>query len=269
MKRQTNNICKFVTNTKYEQILTTNFVYEANSASSSNIKIPKNNAVYIVTNGKGSLCTEYYEKELLPGTLFFTFAGTPYTINNTDDLHYMYITFNGERSQELFDRFKISPSNCIFKGYENLVCFWQNCLEKANSENLDLLSESVLLYTFSSMSIMSENKEQYLIGDILKYIEENFTNSSITLNSASHALGYNSKYISRIFKKNMGVTFSEHLKKTRIQHAIFLMEQGITAIKNVALLSGYTDPFYFSKVFKQTVGISPSEFINNKEEKQS
>ena len=51
------------------------------------------------------------------------------------------------------------------------------------------------------------------------------------------------------------------LKNTRIQHATFLMEQGITSVKNVAFLSGYKDSLYFSNVFKKTVGTAPSEFI--------
>ena len=268
MKKQ-NNICKFVTNQKSEQILTTNFVYETNTKNSLKINIPKNNAIYIVASGSGALYTEYFKKELSAGMLFFTFAGVSYKIENTDNINYMYITFNGERSRELFNRFKISPSNCIFKGNEGLLCFWQNCLEKANSENLDLISESVLLYSFASMSLISESKEQHLINDILKYIEDTFTDNKLSLNSVSQKLGYSSKYISRVFKEHMNITFSEYLKNTRIQHAVFLIEQGITAVKNVALLSGYTDPFYFSNVFKQTVGISPSEFIKAHEEKQS
>lgn len=264
MKKQTNNICKFITSSKYEQILTTNFVYETDAENFASHSLQKNNAMYLVVSGNGQLCTEHFKKELLPGMLFFTFSGNSYKIENAEDLKYMYITFNGERSKELFSRFNISLANCIFKGYEGLSCFWQNCLEKANPQNLDLISESVLLYSFASMPLMSESKEQHLISNILKYIEENFTSNTLSLNSMADELNYNSKYISKIFKENIGVTFSEYIKSTRIKHAIFLMEQGITSIQNVALLSGYSDPFYFSNVFKQTIGISPSEFINNK-----
>ncbi len=62
----------------------------------------------------------------------------------------------------------------------------------------------------------------------------------------------------------MGTTFSEYLKTLRLRHAVFLIEQGITSVKNVALLSGYRDPLYFSKVFRQSLGVSPSEFIEQK-----
>ena len=90
MKKQ-NNICKFVTNQKSEQILTTNFVYETNTKNSLKINIQKNNAIYIVTSGSGALYTEYFKKELSAGMLFFTFAGVSYKIENTDNINYMYI----------------------------------------------------------------------------------------------------------------------------------------------------------------------------------
>ena len=90
----------------------------------------------------------------------------------------------------------------------------------------------------------------------------NFTSSALSLNSVAENLNYNAKYISRIFKKNIDVNFSQYLRKIRISHAILLMNNGITSIKNVALLSGFSDPFYFSNIFKQNVGTLPREFIN-------
>ena len=98
-------------------------------------------------------------------------------------------------------------------------------------------------------------------GNILKIIEDEFSDCDLNLTRIADSLGYNSKYISRVFKNAIGIPFSQYLTNTRIQHAIFLFEQGVTAIKNVSLLSGYKDPFYFSNVFKSVVGMSPSEFI--------
>jgi len=44
---------------------------------------------------------------------------------------------------------------------------------------------------------------------------------------------------------------------------MFLIEQGIVSVKNVAILSGFQDALYFSKVFKDAVGISPKEYIES------
>ena len=54
--------------------------------------------------------------------------------------------------------------------------------------------------------------------------------------------------------------FSEYLRLVRVKHAVMLIENGVTSVKNVASLSGFSDPLYFSKVFTESVGVSPSEY---------
>lgn len=259
------NICKFVPYHTNEHITTTNFVYECNASDERNMQFKQNHTMNLVISGTGSLCNELFEKELKTGDMFFTFSGSVSGIRNTGELHYMYITFNGLRADDLFRRFGISPVCSVFSGYQELIPFWKTSLGKANEKNLDLISESVLMYSFSQMSVVKENSREYLISDVLKYVEEHFSRNETSLTTTAQALGYSEKYISRVFKENIGVTFSEHLKNVRLQYATFLMEQGITSVKNIAYLCGYQDPFYFSNVFKKTVGISPSEFIACKE----
>lgn len=258
MKKQ-NNICKFVDNSTSGSLITRNFVFEKDAVTKS--ALPKNNCIYLVTSGKGLLKTENFTQKILSGNIFFTFQHVPFTIENTEDLNYMYITFDGDRCAELFSRFNITPQNSVFDGHESISTFWQNSIAKANPKNLDLISESVLLYTFGEMTVCDELPEDQLIGNILKYVEDNFSDCEFNLQKLAYDLGYNSKYVSRLFKTAIGMPFSQYLTNTRIQHAIFLFEQGVTAIKNVSLLSGYKDPFYFSNVFKTVVGMSPRDFI--------
>ncbi len=258
MKKQ-NNICKFVDYSVSGSLITRNFVFEKDAVTKS--ALPKYNCVYLVTSGKGLLKTENFSHKIVSGNIFFTFQHVHFSIENTDNINYMYITFEGDRCAELFSRFNITPQNSVFEGHESISAFWQNALAKANQKNLDLISESVLLYTFGEMTIGDEAPEDRLIGNILKYVEDNFADCNLNLQKLAYDLGYNSKYISRLFKNAIGIPFSQYITNTRIQHAIFLFEQGVTAIKNVSLLSGYKDPFYFSNVFKTVVGMSPRDFI--------
>lgn len=253
------NICKFTSNFSENKIHTINFVYEK---VLKKVEIqPKNNGIYLVTGGKGKLDCKSKTYELKTGSLFFAFSNVPFSIDGDENFKYIYITFEGSRTEELFTRFAISPVNCIFDGYEGLISFWENSVSKANERNLDLISEAVLLYTFGEIAPMSNSEESELIGKIIKHTENNFTDSELNLNTLSQKLGYNSKYVSRIFKNKTGINFSSYITNVRIQNAVFLIEQGVTAIKNLAILSGYKDPLYFSNVFKNVMGISPSEYI--------
>ena len=56
----------------------------------------------------------------------------------------------------------------------------------------------------------------------------------------------------------MGI--SEYLRVLRIRYAVMLMENGVTSVKNVAALSGFSVPLYFSKVFTEMIGVSPSQY---------
>ena len=58
--------------------------------------------------------------------------------------------------------------------------------------------------------------------------------------------------------------YSEYVRSLRIKYAVSLFDHGIDSVKNVALLSGFTDPLYFSTVFKKCLGVSPKEYKNNK-----
>ena len=265
MKSQS-NICKFIANTNNERLYTSNFVLEKEQKQNKE-RILNDHVAYLVLSGKGLLRTQAVTGMLMPGTVFFTFTGVPFRIENLEGLEYMYISFGGGRSDELFSRFGIHPARCVFEGYESLLALWQNVLMKADADNLDLLSESVLLYTFSEMLPARQTVVQGVFSSILKYIDEHYMDNELNLASVSQQLGYNPKYISRVFKSHMGISFSAYLTNVRIQNAVFLMEQGVTAIKNVSLLSGYKDPLYFSSVFKKHTGKSPREFMDRKNKK--
>ena len=257
-----NNICKFVTTTSEKQIFTTEFVLENELECLQSIHHASNYSMRIVVQGKGKLRNERITGKLQPGTVFFTFPETICSIEAEGDFSCMYIGFYGQRAQELFERYRISPENCIFEGYDGLLVFWQNCLGKANAGNLDLISESVLLYTFAQLSPPSITAKQRLVDNIREYIEKNFNDPTLSLNHVADCFGYHPKYVSNVFKKDMGISFTEHVTTIRIQYAVFLMENGITTVKNLALLCGFTDPYYFSNVFKAVMGMSPAKYID-------
>ena len=83
----------------------------------------------------------------------------------------------------------------------------------------------------------------------------------ISLAAVAREWGYHEKYLSHRFKQQTGSGFAAYLRTLRVRHAVFLFERGVVSVKNVALLCGFSDPFYFSKVFKETMGVSPKEYL--------
>ena len=67
----------------------------------------------------------------------------------------------------------------------------------------------------------------------------------------------------------MGWLFTQYLRDLRIKRSIFLIEQGINSVKSIAILSGFSDALYFSTVFKQSVGLSPRDYIQQNSAEQN
>ena len=149
----------------------------------------------------------------------------------------------------------------MYECHDTLISFWEDCLASSNETNIDMLAESALLYSMARLSSKKDSKSD-MVSRVLSLTSEHFTSPSLSLSSIAEEIGYHEKYVSSRFKKEVGIPFAQYLRDIRINHAVFLMEQGVVSVKNVAMLSGFSDSLYFSKVFKELKGVSPREFIS-------
>lgn len=256
------NICKFISSKDQGQLVTTHFIFERNTPYMNQPGILDTHVLYLVSNGEGIFCTNGSRWKLNVGSVFFSFSEIPFHFEAGKDLEFFYISFRGSRAEDLFRRFGITPASCLFEGYEGLLPLWRDNLIRANDENADLLSESLLYYTFSRLK-KSEQAGSDLVTFVLTYLDEHFTESTLSLSEVADAAGYHKKYLSSTFKKQFGMGLSEYLRVLRVRYAVMLMENGVTSVKNVAALSGFSDPLYFSKVFTEMIGMSPSQYQKN------
>lgn len=90
-------------------------------------------------------------------------------------------------------------------------------------------------------------------------INERF-NQDINLEEISRELHISPQYLSRLYKNETGENFIDRLTAVRIEHAKRLIREGQFSIKEICYMSGYSDPNYFSKLFKKHVGISPTDY---------
>jgi two-component system response regulator YesN len=70
----------------------------------------------------------------------------------------------------------------------------------------------------------------------------------------------NLSYVSSLFKKEIGVTFTKYLTDLRMNQACILLEHSNLSIQDIADRTGYHDYFYFTKLFKKTIHKTPSSF---------
>ena len=96
------------------------------------------------------------------------------------------------------------------------------------------------------------------------YIQENYQNEEMSLQSVSHHVNVSSNHFSAIFRKETGETFIDFLTKVRMTSAKDLLLCTSMKTSEIGFEVGYKDPHYFSYIFKKTVGMSPKEYRRNK-----
>lgn len=257
------NVCKFSIN-RSSDLICESFVYETR-ASQRNTARAKFNYICLVADGDGALTVNGREDRIGVGTLFFIPSGTDFSINDRHGLKYYYICFRGRRADELIERFKINEANYIFEECESLIPFWQESQNRAVEGVIDLVCEAVLLFSLAGLT-PSQNQPSNVIAEVVAITQNNFTLSELSISKIADELGYDAKYLSSLFKKNQGIPYTQYLRDLRIKRSIFLMEQGLVSVKNIAALSGFSDALYFSKVFASVEGIPPTEYIARLEE---
>ncbi|OOP72783.1 response regulator transcription factor [Clostridium beijerinckii] len=108
-----------------------------------------------------------------------------------------------------------------------------------------------------------DNKLIYHIGKyVVVHVDE-----KLTLESVSKAVYLNKSYISHIFRRETGISFVEFITDVKIDRAKILLLDNERKICEIALLIGYSDAEYFSKIFKLKTGLTPTQFreeINQK-----
>lgn len=255
------NICKFAALTQAHSLEIRCFVLETDQAVMAQRVQLKCNRAYLCTQGEGELHADSAVIALRPGMLVFSFEHEWVSVVPQENCAYMYIDFSGLRAQELVLRFGIGIRSRTFAGMKGMIPLWSESLLRASRDTVDLAAESMLLFTFSRLTDIRGGQGQ-LIGRILARIDERFNETGFTVASLAQELGYSSKYISSVIKQKTGAGFSEHLQKRRISYAVTLFDHGLDSVKNVAFLSGYADPLYFSTAFKRHTGLSPREYCN-------
>ena len=191
---------------------------------------------------------------------------------SADNLEYFFISFTGNRACSLISRLNIGVDNAVIYSQNQLIDFWKQAHTIANPKNIDLVAEGVLLYTiacvcnfFEEKSIAKQNAD--IILQVKKYIEDNIDDPTLGLKKVSEIFLYNDKYISEKFRRTVRIGFSDYVKNLRLERAVSLIENGAKNVSEISLLCGFTDPFYFSKVFKSKFGMSPKKYIEGVQNK--
>ncbi|QNK63140.1 helix-turn-helix domain-containing protein [Pedobacter sp. PAMC26386] len=111
---------------------------------------------------------------------------------------------------------------------------------------------------FNTFQISRKHNDD-LVAMAQQKIETGYHNTG-TIEEMIKDIPASRRNIVRRFKQVTGITLIEYLQQTRIEAAKKLLEQTVEQMTEVIYKSGYNDPKAFRKVFRKTVGMTPSEY---------
>ena len=92
------------------------------------------------------------------------------------------------------------------------------------------------------------------------YIRSHYADPEISLGSVAAHVSLSPSHLSAVFSRETGETFSQYLTRVRVDRARELLRTTALKVIEIAYQVGYSDPHYFSSVFKKVTGYSPTQF---------
>lgn len=233
--------------------------------------------ISLILSGSATAFLDGEEFRIQQGQIFVMFPNSAmrYVVDKNSLWTIKWIGISGKMVYEFLDILGITYKNPVFtvqnaSGLENILDrIYELCPSPLMEDKLTCLS---LIYQYFSVLFKDAN---------IKYSSNNYISSALRLiryrydefssvAEIANELNLNPNYFSKLFKKEVGVSPSSMLHRTKIDRASFLLGNTNLPISEIALAVGIQDQFYFCRFFKKYMYISPSEYrkyIKNKQRK--
>lgn len=183
-----------------------------------------------------------------------------YSLSDNELLNKMYIHQLGVRTEVLLGN-SYGLTTAVQKGYQD---FYQAIDRCTDAKLADILYKLLQFVIREREAMVPEHieKHQY-IESACEYIRHHLNNEELSISEVAEHVFLNQVYFGRLFKQVMNMSFKKYLLKTRLEHARQLLEDTEDSINDICAKVGMANPSYFSKLFKQEMGVLPSEYKRN------
>ena len=218
------------------------------------------NGFLLIDNGECKYEWNFGEATLKKGSLIYLPTGCEKTVTVTDKPFSFYrISFvmRDESGEEII--FDENP--CVFSDSMGKTTFeiCENLLKSTLSENNNFLSMSLLCRLFEKIEKKMKPEGDGRILKVIDYIDNNYT-ENIDANLLAEICFLSRAQMFRLFKKETGETPIDYRNRLRIKKAQQLILDGECSVSEISEMLGFENIYYFSRIFKKYVGVSPSNY---------
>jgi AraC-like DNA-binding protein len=220
--------------------------------------------------GKGTLEADGKSYDLTPGTLSGFEPGTShhYRSNDKDPLEHVFVTLVGDTCRDLFSRSDLR-THCVLRVeeppetqavFERLLQVGLQKPPHAHEICCHYLHIALLLQTSIASQAHVYSPQTFRTFQACKQSIDARFSSFDSVSDVAAACGVSVRYMSSLFKQYGDVTPSHYLMRLRLNKAANLLLTTDMTVKEIAASVGFSDPYHFSRNFKQFHGQSPRQY---------
>jgi len=128
------------------------------------------------------------------------------------------------------------------------------------SSDLEIVRSLRQVLPIARCSHVHKGNNYDIVRSVVRVISENYADPALDLEYVARRIAMPSAQLSRILNQQVGVSFRQLLRQTRIEEAKRMLASREYRVKEVAARVGFTDSHYFSRSFKELTGLSASEY---------
>lgn len=196
------------------------------------------------------------------GSITYMPANYGYHADYTDENEIIVIHFDSETELdiEIYDLYSPHTILNLFRSARNT---WYDAAQAYYYRTMAIFYE--ILADISAQTDVFYNSELYSdFFEAVEYMKKNFTDYTLTVDRLACMANMSNTYFRKLFHERFGENPSKYLVTLRLQYAEKLLSKGNLTVGEVALMSGFNDSKYFSRVVKKVYGYPPSRiFIHN------
>jgi len=231
--------------------------------------LPEFQLVYI-TSGEGVFSCDGKTYQVKPGCVMLLLPGLKHMYKPLSETGWKeyWVGFKGVYFLRLLEEGRFSPENIFFQTglHNSIVSFFNQIFDEVRSQKpLYQFKTSALILSLLAEILTRERRTEQpnFYEEIIskaKYLMESNVFSAINLPVISDQLGISTSRLNEIFKTYTSMTPYQYYIQIKIHKAESLLEQENISVKEAAYRMGFEDQYYFSRLFKNKTGISPSDW---------
>lgn len=233
--------------------------------------------IHYVLKGSGYLECNRKTCRIEAGESFviFPYEEVHYFPDAANPWEYIWVDFTGDRVEECLQKMRLVPVNHILPDIEKdkIYPFFQ-MLQEMEPFHQDKGTANGILMTILGRYADAAMKEDIYIpaqkdncmATAILLIHANFHRAYFHVDTLCEMLKISRVTLYRLFQKSLQTSPSAYLLEYRLTQAMKMLEMG-TSVKNVSISCGFSDSFYFSKMFKKYKGMPPSLYKRNLKDK--